>query len=107
MAIRPDIIERLRAKYTKQKQQKISFQEADALFGMVVESIEELLCETDKVLIKNFGTFSITRRKSRIWQNPRSGIVKEFAERKSVKFISGKPLRRKLNPNYSAKEILP
>jgi DNA-binding protein HU-beta len=58
-----------------------------------LNSIRSALKKGQKVTLVGFGTFSVTKRKSRKGRNPRTGDVITIPAAKVPKFTSGKALK--------------
>tara|TARA_B100001029_G_C15029623_1_gene436034 strand:- start:168 stop:470 length:303 start_codon:yes stop_codon:yes gene_type:complete len=55
------------------------------------------LKKNEKIKIKNFGTFTKNRKKSRIGRNPRNKETFEITERNIISFKASKYLKDKIN----------
>ncbi len=72
--------------------------------GDVVRIVETVFAEIagalargDRVELRGFGTFSVTRRTARTARNPRTGQAVEVPERLLPRFRTGKNLHARLN----------
>ena len=67
--------------------------DAGKALDTTLNSIRGALKKGQKVTLVGFGTFSITKRKSRKGRNPRTGDVITIPAAKVPKFTSGKALK--------------
>ena len=51
----------------------------------------------NKVIFKNFGSFEILSKKKRLGRNPKTKETFEIPQRISIKFVTSKNLRKKMN----------
>ena len=65
----------------------------EALFG----GIETSLRKGQKVTVVGFGSFGLSRRKSRSGRNPQTGAPITIKAKKVVRFKAGKALDRNVN----------
>ncbi|OPL17103.1 MAG: hypothetical protein AVO38_05735 [delta proteobacterium ML8_D] len=65
---------------------------ADKALNGFMEAVTESLNKGEKVTLVGFGTFSVTKRKSRTGRNPRTGKPMEIPAKKVVKFKPGTKL---------------
>lgn len=63
----------------------------------LLESISEALARGEKVSLVGFGTFSTSRRRSRVGRNPRTGGEITIPQRTVPVFRAGRPLKEKVN----------
>ena len=63
----------------------------------VFAEIAGALARGDRVELRGFGTFSVTRRAARTARNPRTGQAVEVLERLLPRFRTGKNLHARLN----------
>jgi len=63
----------------------------DLIFNTIVKNTKK------GVKIAGFGSFVITKRKSKRFKNPKNGIVKILPERNAVKFKAGSNFKRYIN----------
>lgn len=67
--------------------------DAGKALDATLNSIRGALKKGQKVTLVGFGTFSVTKRKSRKGRNPRTGDVITIPAAKVPKFTSGKALK--------------
>lgn len=70
--------------------------QAGKILDCLVETITEVLCEGDKIILPGFGTFSVMERKARKGRNPKTGKEVKIAAKNVAKFKPGKTLRESL-----------
>jgi DNA-binding protein HU-beta len=71
----------------------LSKADASSALDSTLTSIRLALKKGQKVTLVGFGTFSITKRKSRKGRNPRTGDVITIPAAKIPKFTAGKSLK--------------
>jgi DNA-binding protein HU-beta len=72
---------------------KASKAESGRTVDAVFDAITEALKENDRVVIAGFGTFSVSRRSSRMGRNPQTGEVIHIDAKNVPKFSAGKKLK--------------
>jgi integration host factor subunit beta len=63
---------------------------------IILNDIAEALLEERRIEIRGFGSFSVRNRKPRTTKNPRTGVVMNIPERKTVRFTMSKSLKETL-----------
>jgi integration host factor subunit beta len=63
----------------------------------IFNEIAAALARGDRVELRDFGTFSVKRRRARIARNPRTGDSVQVSEKHIPFFRTGKQLRDRLN----------
>jgi DNA-binding protein HU-beta len=71
----------------------LSKADASRALDSTLNSVKMALKKGQKVTLVGFGTFSITKRKSRKGRNPRTGEVITIPAAKIPKFSAGKSLK--------------
>jgi DNA-binding protein HU-beta len=71
----------------------LSKADASRALDSTLNSVKMALKKGQKVTLVGFGTFSITKRKSRKGRNPRTGEVITIPAAKVPKFSAGKSLK--------------
>jgi len=71
----------------------LSKADASRALDSTLNSIKMALKKGQKVTLVGFGTFSLTKRKSRKGRNPRTGAVITIPAAKIPKFTAGKSLK--------------
>ena len=84
-----------RAELVEQIAAKADVTKADAerALGAMLEAVATSLQNEDPVVIVNFGTFTIKRRKERKGRNPQTGEEIKIKASKVVGFKAGKALK--------------
>ncbi|MDD5621377.1 MAG: HU family DNA-binding protein [Candidatus Paceibacterota bacterium] len=82
-----DLIEKLA------KELNLSKNQAGECLNMILDEISKSLKKGQNVVLTGFGTFSVTKRKSRIGINPRTGERIQISATKTPKFKAGKSLK--------------
>jgi DNA-binding protein HU-beta len=70
--------------------------QANAALDSFIEAVTKSLKGGGKVTLVGFGTFSISKRKSRKGRNPQTGAEITIKARKVARFKAGKELAAKL-----------
>jgi integration host factor subunit beta len=63
----------------------------------IFSEIAAALARGDRVELRDFGTFSVKRRRARVGRNPRTGDSVQVDEKDIPLFRTGKQLRDRLN----------
>ena len=77
----------------------ISKVRAAALVNGVFGTITDTLANGEKVVISNFGTFSLSHRRGFEGHNPQTGGTMQVPKRCIPLFKAGKALKNRLNEN--------
>ena len=85
---RSDIIENLTAKFDK-----ITKSDAELAVSAILEAMNQTLAAKHRIEIRDFGSFSVRQRPSRMGRNPRSGENVAIPETRAIHFKTGKGLR--------------
>jgi DNA-binding protein HU-beta len=88
---RSDLIDRLAASTQRSKT------EAEDAVNAVIAAIGEALGNGEKVDLRGFGSFQVSRKKERQGRNPRTGDTMLIPARKVVIFKPGKELADRMN----------
>lgn len=80
------------------KRCRISRSKAARIIDTAVDGITSALKRGDRVSLKGFGTFSVSRRKARNGRNPQTGATIKIAARTVAKFTPGPGLTKAVNP---------
>lgn len=59
----------------------------------ILDSMTQALTEGRRVELRGFGSFSTRNRKARQTKNPRTGVVMDIGERKTIHFTMSKSLK--------------
>lgn len=60
---------------------------------IILDSMTEALVNDRRVELRGFGSFSTRKRKARQTKNPRTGIVMDIDERKTIHFTMSKSIK--------------
>jgi nucleoid DNA-binding protein len=71
---------------------KLKRAQAKAAVDLVLESIGEILCESGRIELRNFGVFEVKTRAARKARNPRTNTPLIVPPRRVVTFQCGKLL---------------
>ncbi len=71
-------------------------QDVSVAVDIILESMAEALAEGRRVEIRGFGSFSTRSRKARQTKNPRTGVMMDIGERKTIHFTMSKSLKEAL-----------
>jgi DNA-binding protein HU-beta len=72
---------------------KITRAEASKALDVTLNAIKNSLKKRQKVILVEFGTFSVQERRARNGRNPKTGDVISIARQKTPKFTAGKSLK--------------
>ena len=75
------------------KDSKITKAQANRAIDSFIDGISRSLKKGEKTSLVGFGTWSVSRRKSRTGRNPQTGEPIKIPARKVVKWTSGKWLK--------------
>jgi len=75
---------------------KVSKAQAARALESVISGITGALTRGERVTISGFGTFSASKRKSRVGRNPQTGEPINIPARTVARFTPGKELKRDL-----------
>ena len=67
--------------------------EALAVVDGILESLKDVICEHQRLEIRDFGVFQIKTRKHRVGRNPRDKVEYPIPARRVVTFRIGKELK--------------
>ena len=77
----------------------------EKIVDIVFFEITEALCKGANIEIRGFGTYKTIIRKARIGRNPKNSAAVQIPEKKAIKWKMSKILYRRLNKNFTEKEI--
>lgn len=98
-AVLPEAIEKmLKKELADQISEELSLQKQDVnvAIDIILNKIVESLEEGRRVELRGFGSFSTRSRKPRTTKNPRTGVVMEIPQRKTLHFTMSKSLKEAL-----------
>lgn len=78
--------------------EELSLQKQDVSMALdiILDTMSEALAEDRRVELRGFGSFSTRKRKARSTKNPRTGVVMDIPERKTLHFTMSKSLKEAL-----------
>ena len=85
---RSDLVDLLAERFPKLTQK-----DADAAVRVLLQAMSETLEQGQRIEIRGFGSFAVTRRSPRLGRNPRTGQSVTIPERRVAHFKPGKALR--------------
>lgn len=68
-------------------------QDVTVAVDIILDSMAEALSEGRRVELRGFGSFSTRSRKARQTKNPRTGVMMDIGERKTIHFTMSKSLK--------------
>lgn len=89
---RSDLIEEFANRFAKLQQR-----DAEIAIKTLLNAMNQALVAGNRIEIRGFGSFSVTRRAPRIGRNPRNGDSVAIPEKRIPHFKPGKPLRDSVN----------
>ncbi len=93
---RSDLVDQLAERFAQ-----LTHRDAELAVKTILDALAEALENSHRVEIRGFGSFSITRRPSRIGRNPRSGEQVVVPEKRMPHFKPGKTLRQLVDDGAS------
>jgi nucleoid DNA-binding protein len=66
--------------------------EAGDIVELIFNTIKDALQKQEKVVISEFGTFTLRERKERVGRNPKTGETVQIPAKKVVKFKASKEI---------------
>ena len=85
--IKADIVRRVAERL------EVKDKEALGVVDGVIESLKDVICEHQRLEIRDFGVFQVKRRKERVGRNPRNKVEYPIPARQVVTFRTGKELK--------------
>ena len=67
--------------------------------------ISNALSRNNRIEIRGFGTYKISKRKARIGRNPKNSQIVQIPEKKAIKWKMSKTLFTRLNKNFTENKI--
>ena len=71
----------------------IQKQDVAVAVDIILDSMVEAITDGRRVELRGFGSFSTRRRKARQTKNPRTGVIMDIGERKTIHFTMSKSLK--------------
>ena len=88
--LKKELVDRISDDLTIQKQ------DVAVAVDIILDSMVEALTDGRRVELRGFGSFSTRSRKARQTKNPRTGVLMDIGERKTVHFTMSKSLKEAL-----------
>ena len=88
--LKKDLINKVSEELVLQKQ------DVSLALDIILETMGEALAENRRVELRGFGSFSTRTRKARNTKNPRTGVMMNIPERKTLHFTMSKSLKESL-----------
>jgi integration host factor subunit beta len=85
---RSDIVELLADRFSH-----LTRRDAELAVTAILEAMSNAMARGNRIEIRGFGSFSITRRAPRLGRNPRSGEPVSVPETRAAKFKPGEALK--------------
>lgn len=85
---RSDLVEELAARFDQLTQR-----DAELAVKTILDAVSDALVHGQRIEIRGFGSFSVTRRPPRLGRNPRSGEAVQIPAKRVPHFKPGKALR--------------
>ncbi len=85
--LKKELVDRISDDLTIQKQ------DVAVAVDIILDSMVEALTDGRRVELRGFGSFSTRSRKARQTKNPRTGVLMDIGERKTVHFTMSKSLK--------------
>lgn len=79
------------------KQKSFTEDDIHQSVNTILDFISETLAKSDRVEVRNFGTFSIRERKKRLSRNPNNGTAVLVEQKNHPYFRASKLLKESLN----------
>jgi len=71
----------------------IQKQDVAVAVDIILDSMVDAISEGRRVELRGFGSFSTRSRKARQTKNPRTGVIMDIGERKTIHFTMSKSLK--------------
>ncbi len=75
---------------------EIHKQDVSVAVDIILDAMAEALSAGRRVELRGFGSFSTRSRKARQTKNPRTGVMMDIGERKTIHFTMSKSLKETL-----------
>lgn len=89
---RSDLVEALAARFGQLTQR-----DAEFAVKTILDAMGDTLVQSQRIEIRGFGSFSVSRRAPRMGRNPRSGESVAIPEKRVPHFKPGKALREQVD----------
>lgn len=85
---RSDLVEELAARFAQ-----LSQRDAELAVKTLLDAMGDALVRGQRIEVRGFGSFTVTRRPPRLGRNPRTGAAVQIPEKRVPHFKPGKALR--------------
>ena len=80
-----------------EKMPHLSKKDTKIIVNVIFDSIVEALKQGDKIEIRGFGSFKVKKRDARSGRNPKTGVLVEISENRTISFKAGKELKERVD----------
>lgn len=88
--LKKDLIDKVSEELSLQKQ------DVSTALDIMLNTMSDALAAERRVELRGFGSFATRKRKARSTKNPRTGVVMNIPERKTLHFTMSKSLKESL-----------
>ena len=99
---RSDLVEELAARFAQ-----LTHRDAESAVKTILDAMGDALVRGNRIEIRGFGSFSVSRRPPRIGRNPRSGESVAVPEKRVPHFKPGKALREAVDERSAQLDEVP
>lgn len=71
-------------------------QDVTSALDIMLQTMENALKEERRIELRGFGSFAVRKRKARSTKNPKTGMIMNIPERKTIHFTMSKSLKEAL-----------
>ena len=88
--LKKELVDKVSSELSMQKQ------DVSLAVDIMLETMANALVEERRIELRGFGSFSVRTRKPRSTKNPRTGIIMDIPNRKTLHFTMSKSLKEAL-----------
>ena len=88
--LKKELVDKVSSELSMQKQ------DISLAVDIMLETMDNALVEERRIELRGFGSFSVRTRKPRSTKNPRTGIIMDIPNRKTLHFTMSKSLKEAL-----------
>jgi integration host factor subunit beta len=88
--LKKELVDKVSSELSMQKQ------DISLAVDIMLETMANALVEERRIELRGFGSFSVRTRKPRSTKNPRTGIIMDIPNRKTLHFTMSKSLKEAL-----------
>ena len=74
----------------------LSKHDVSTALDIMLATMEDALKDERRIELRGFGSFAVRKRKARSTKNPKTGIIMNIPERKTIHFTMSKSLKEAL-----------